>query len=79
MLPVYVQHHHTIFMGDLNYRLDLRNGFNNKAPVDFNKVLGENHKLKHAKNNSTNNNNNKKQASKKDDDRTKKRQKRNGN
>ena len=71
MLPVYVQHHHTIFMGDLNYRLDLRNGFNNKAPkVDFNKVLGENHKLKHAKNNPTNNNN-KKQASKKDDDRTK--------
>ena len=31
-LPVYMQHHHTIFMGDLNYRIDLRNGFNNKSP-----------------------------------------------
>ena len=29
-LPVYMQHHHTIFIGDLNYRIDLRNGFNNK-------------------------------------------------
>ena len=47
-LPVYMQHHHTIFMGDLNYRIDLRNGFNNKPPkIDFDRVLGENHKLKH--------------------------------
>ena len=47
-LPVYMQHHHTIFMGDLNYRIDLRNGFNNKSPkIDFDRVLGENHKLKH--------------------------------
>ena len=47
-LPVYMQHHHTIFMGDLNYRIDLRDGFNNKSPkIDYDRVLNENHKLKH--------------------------------
>ena len=49
VLPVYMQHHHTIFMGDLNYRLDLRYGFNNEAPkIDYGKVLGENHRLRHS-------------------------------
>jgi hypothetical protein len=71
VLPVYMQHHHTIFMGDLNYRLDLRCGFNNKAPkIDYGKVLGENHRLRHSNlNNLPNDQDGVTKHSKKDSDR----------